>query len=87
MNLLLYSVYEQLGLGELKPTFVTLQLVDRSINDLRGMVEDVLVQVDNFYFPVGFIIIDTQSVVTINAQTPVILGRPFLTTSNVFINF
>ena len=44
INLLPYSVYEQLGLGELKPTPMTLQLADRS-------VEDVLVQVDKFYLP------------------------------------
>ena len=31
VNLLPYSVYKQLGLGELKPTKVTLQLADRSI--------------------------------------------------------
>ena len=51
INLLPYSVYEQLGLGELKPTSMTLQLADRSVRLPRGIVEDVLVQVDKFYFP------------------------------------
>uniref|UniRef100_A0A2N9F006 Aspartic peptidase DDI1-type domain-containing protein n=1 Tax=Fagus sylvatica TaxID=28930 RepID=A0A2N9F006_FAGSY len=41
VNLLPYSVYEQLGLGELKPTKVVLQLADRSIHKPRGIVEDV----------------------------------------------
>uniref|UniRef100_A0A2N9GKN7 Retrotransposon gag domain-containing protein n=1 Tax=Fagus sylvatica TaxID=28930 RepID=A0A2N9GKN7_FAGSY len=41
VNLLPYSVYEQLGLGELKPTKVVLQLADRSIRKPRGIVEDV----------------------------------------------
>lgn len=31
VNLLPYSVYEQLGLGDLKPTSATLQLADRSV--------------------------------------------------------
>ncbi|XP_030497513.2 uncharacterized protein LOC115713165 [Cannabis sativa] len=36
VNLLPYSVYKQLGLGELKPTSITLQLVDRSVKIPRG---------------------------------------------------
>ncbi|KAF5468959.1 hypothetical protein F2P56_013066, partial [Juglans regia] len=44
VNLLPYNVYEQLGLGELKPTPIILQLADRSIKMPRGVVEDVLVQ-------------------------------------------
>ncbi|RVW22052.1 hypothetical protein CK203_109597 [Vitis vinifera] len=51
VNLLPYSVYKQLGLGELKPTSITLSLADRSVKILRGMIEDVLVQVDKFYYP------------------------------------
>ncbi|WJZ81304.1 hypothetical protein VitviT2T_001153 [Vitis vinifera] len=46
VNLLPYSVYQQLGLGE--PTSITLSLADRSVKIPRGMVEDVLVQVDKF---------------------------------------
>jgi hypothetical protein len=41
VNLLPYSVYLQLGLGELKPTSMTLQLVDSSVKIPRGIVEDV----------------------------------------------
>ena len=43
VNLLPYYIYKQLGLCELKPTSVTLQLADRSIKIPRGVVEDVLV--------------------------------------------
>lgn len=52
----------------------------------RGIVEDVLVQVDKFYFPVDFIILDTQPHQGLYPLIPVILGRPFLATSNVIIN-
>jgi hypothetical protein len=58
VNLLPFSIYLQLGLGELKPTSITLQLADRSIRKPRGVVEDVLVKVENFYYPVDFIILD-----------------------------
>ena len=43
VNLLPYSIYNQLGLGEPKATTMTLSLVDRSIKVPRGIVEDVLV--------------------------------------------
>ena len=86
VNLIPYSVYEQLGLGELKPTKTTLQLADRSIRVPRGIVEDILVQVDKFYYPVDFIVLDTQPVLDASTQIPVILGRPFLATSNAIIN-
>ena len=52
VNLLSYSMYKQLGLGELKPTSITLSLADRSIKIPKGAIEDVLIQVDRFYYPV-----------------------------------
>jgi hypothetical protein len=86
VNLLPYSVYVQLGLGELKPTSTTLQLADRSVKVPRGIVEDVLIKVDKFYFPVDFIVLDTEPVYNLGSQIPVILGRPFLATANALIN-
>ena len=55
VNLLPYSVYLQLGLGELKPTTMTLQLANRFVKIPRGIVEDVLIKVDAFYFPIDFV--------------------------------
>ncbi|RVW12405.1 hypothetical protein CK203_099443 [Vitis vinifera] len=86
VNLLPYSVYKQLGLGELKPTSITLSLADRSVKIPRGMIEDVLVQVDNFYYPVDFVVLDTDPIVKETNYVPIILGRPFLATSNAIIN-
>uniref|UniRef100_A0A2N9GTM4 Retrotransposon gag domain-containing protein n=1 Tax=Fagus sylvatica TaxID=28930 RepID=A0A2N9GTM4_FAGSY len=86
VNLLPFSVYLQLGLGELKPTFVTLQLADRSVRKPRGVVEDVLVKVENFYYPVDFIILDIEPTLHPSANIPIILGRHFLATANALIN-
>ncbi|BBH05634.1 hypothetical protein Prudu_017081 [Prunus dulcis] len=61
-----HAQLEQLGLGELKPTSITLQLADRLFKIPR--------------------VLDTEPVVHSNSQTPVILGRPFLATSNAHIN-
>ena len=52
----------------------------------KGVVEDVLVQVEKFYFPIDFIILDMHPVSNANFQISVILGRPFLATSNALIN-
>jgi hypothetical protein len=86
VNLLPYSVYLKLGLGELKPTTVTFQLANRSLKRPQGILEDVLIKVDKFYFPVDFIVIDTELVHDVVNQIPVILGRPFLATANALIN-
>ena len=87
VNLLPYSVYKQLGLGELKPTNITLSLADRSVKIPKGIVEDVLVKVDKFYYPVDFVVLDTEPVVEGTNQVPIILRRPFFATSNAIINF
>ena len=86
VNLLPYSMYKQLGLGELKPTSITLSLADRSIKIPKGTIEDVLIQVDRFYYPVDFVILDTEPVAVGTNHVPIILGRPFLATLNAIIN-
>ena len=86
VNLLPYLVYKQLGLGELKPTIITLSLADRSIKIPKGTVEDVLIQVDKFYYPVDFVVLDTEPVAVGANYVPIILGRPFLVTSYAIIN-
>jgi hypothetical protein len=64
----------QLGLGELKPTSMTLKLADRLVKVPRGIVEDVLINVDKFYFPVDFILLDTEPIQNLGSQIQVILG-------------
>ena len=75
----------KLGLGELHPTPVVLQLIDRSMKIPRGIVEDVLIQLDKFYFPVDFIVIDTQPIQDSRKHILIILGRPFLATADAHI--
>ena len=86
VNLLPYSMYKQLGLGELKPTNITLSLADRSVKIPKGIVEDVLVKVEKFYYPVDFVVLDTEQIACGPNHMPIILGRPFLATSNAIIN-
>ena len=86
VNLLPYSMYKQLELGELKPTSIILSLADKSIKIPKGTVEDVLIQVDKFYYPVDFVVLETEPPPAGANYVPIILGRPFLATSNVIIN-
>ena len=86
VNLLPYSVYKQLGLGELKPTNITLSLADRSVKIPKGIVEDVLVKIEKFYYPVDFVVLDIEPIANEPNHVPIILGRPFLATANAIIN-
>ena len=86
VNLLPYSMYKQLGLGELKPTNVTLSLADRSVKIPKGIVEDVLVKVDKFYYLVDFVVLDTEPTENGPNHVLIILGRPFLAKANAIIN-
>ena len=74
VNLLPYSVYKQLGLGELKSTSITLSLADRSVKFPRGIIEDVLIQIDNFYYLVDFVVLDTHQGTSGLNHVPIILG-------------
>ncbi|XP_062089006.1 uncharacterized protein LOC133795570 [Humulus lupulus] len=82
INLMPLSVFKRLQLGEAKPTIVTLQLVDRSLAHPRGVIEDVLVKVEKFIFPVDFKVLDMEE----DNNVPIILGRPFLATGQALID-
>ena len=44
-------------------------------------------QVDKFYYPVDFVVLDTEPATSTANYVPIILGRPFLSTSNAIINY
>ncbi|GKE39412.1 reverse transcriptase domain-containing protein [Tanacetum coccineum] len=77
-----YSTYTTLGLGDLIPTKLIVELADRTVKRPKGIVENVLVGIDKFTFPVDFIILDIPE----DFKTPLILGRPFLSTDHAIIN-
>jgi len=87
VNLLPFTIYERFGQGELKPTKIVPQVADRSTRIPRGVVEDVLINVGEFIFPIDFIVLDTERVPAAESHIPVILGRLFLSISNALINY
>ncbi|KAH9771738.1 hypothetical protein KPL71_012802 [Citrus sinensis] len=82
INFMHLSVFKQLGVGECRPTTVTLQLADRSHAYPEGKIEDVLVKVDKFIFLVDFIVLDFEA----DKEVPIILERPFLATGKTLID-
>ncbi|XP_073057423.1 uncharacterized protein [Primulina eburnea] len=82
INLMPYSCFEKLGIGEVKPTTISLQLADRSIKYPRGVVDDVLVKVDKFIFLVDFVLLDMEE----DHEIPLFLCRPFLATGKALID-
>ncbi|KAL4362790.1 hypothetical protein GQ457_04G015970 [Hibiscus cannabinus] len=82
INLMPKSVFQRLGIGNVRPTTVMLQLVDRSYVHPEGKIEDILVRVDKFIFPADFIVLDCEA----DEHAPIILGRPFLATGRILID-
>jgi hypothetical protein len=74
-------IYDQLNHDSLVPTSLHLQLVDQSIRRLVGIMEDILVRIRNYFVPVEFVVLEMD----VCHQIPLILGRPFLSTTGATI--
>ena len=74
INLMPLSVVKRLSLGELNPIDMTLQMTDRIMAQLEGVLEDVLIKVGKFIFPMDFVVMDMEE----DTQVPLLLGKPFL---------
>ncbi|XP_022863094.1 uncharacterized protein LOC111383246 [Olea europaea var. sylvestris] len=83
INLIPLPLYRKLGLRDPKAASIILQLVDRTLKHPYGIVEDMLIKTGKFIFPVDFIILDIKEA----SQIPIILGRPFLSTSWALLDF
>jgi len=73
---------ERLCIGELKPTKMTLQLADRSVKYLAGIIEDIPVKVGLIYISDDFVVMEMEE----DFQVPILLGRPFLATAGATID-
>nr|GFB46524.1 hypothetical protein [Tanacetum cinerariifolium] len=61
---------------------MVLELADRTISKPTGVAENVFVKVGKFYFPADFVILDFVA----DPRVPLILGRPFLSTTHALID-
>lgn len=72
VSLMPLSVCNKLGIGEMKPTNVSLQLVDRSVKYPIKVLEDVSIKVTLIYIPNNFIIMDIKE----DPCVPIIIDMP-----------
>ncbi|XP_024041424.1 uncharacterized protein LOC112098931 [Citrus clementina] len=80
INVMPRSIYSSLNVGPLKETGVIIQLADRSNAYPDGVLEDVLVQVNELVFPADFYVLDMEDDNSSNS-VPILLGKPFLKTA------
>ncbi|CAN6685869.1 unnamed protein product [Malus baccata var. baccata] len=85
INVMPYSIYASMNLGALKNDGVIIQLADRSNAYPKGVLEDVLVQVNNLVFPADFYVLEMDE--SDHAPSlPILLGRPFMKTARTKID-
>ncbi|KAL4331831.1 hypothetical protein GQ457_07G011150 [Hibiscus cannabinus] len=77
-------IYKMITNDPLKDTKVTIQPADRSVINLEGLLENILVEVDELIFPVVFYVINMENDQS-NTSSKILLGRPFLSTANTEI--
>ncbi|RDX73489.1 hypothetical protein CR513_46901, partial [Mucuna pruriens] len=77
INVMPASTYRSLNFGDLEPTGMTIQLANRSIVQPLGVLEDVLIQVNELIFPADFYVLNMEDETSGKGST-LILGRPFL---------
>jgi hypothetical protein len=82
VSLMPHTVFKRIGMGDLKPTRMTIQLADTSSRKPLGIVEDVPVRVGKFFVPADFVVMDMIE----DKDVPIILGRPFLRTARAIFD-
>jgi hypothetical protein len=73
--------YDNLIGEPLFPTYTQLQMVDQTIQFLDGIAKDIFMKIQDDYVPTDFMILDMG----MDEEIPLILGRPFLNTTNAII--
>ncbi|XP_023734919.1 uncharacterized protein LOC111882785 [Lactuca sativa] len=66
----------------LKATRMTIHMANRSVTHPRGIVEDILVKIGKFVFPIDFVVMDMKE----DHDVPIILGRPLLNTVGALVD-
>nr|GEW60831.1 reverse transcriptase domain-containing protein [Tanacetum cinerariifolium] len=82
INLMPLSMWNKLGLLDLSPMCMTLELTNHSISRSVMVAEDVFIKVGTFHFPADFVVVDFDA----DPRVPLILGRSFLKTRRALID-
>ncbi|GJS21146.1 zinc knuckle CX2CX4HX4C containing protein [Tanacetum coccineum] len=82
INVMPFSMFKRLSIGNLQPTSMIIEMVDLTKKAPRGIIENVLVQIEKFIFSVYFIVIDIVE----DPKAPLIFERPLIATSYLRID-
>ncbi|GKA15239.1 hypothetical protein Tco_0694986, partial [Tanacetum coccineum] len=77
------SMYKRLGMGKLAPINMVIEMADNTKCTPKGIVENLLVKINKFIFPVDFVILDMIE----DFKMPIILGRPLLATAHAKVSY
>ncbi|KAI3821734.1 hypothetical protein L1987_09306 [Smallanthus sonchifolius] len=76
------TIFDKMNLNKLQPTQSELRLTNRTVRYPKGIAEDVLIKINEFVFPVDFVVVDIKG----GTRCPLILGRLFLNTALALID-
>nr|XP_009778928.1 PREDICTED: uncharacterized protein LOC104228197 [Nicotiana sylvestris] len=74
INLMPYFVFKTLGIVQPRPTYMRLQMADRTMKRPLGIIDDVLVRADKFILPANFVMLYCE----VDYEVSIILEIPFL---------
>ena len=63
-------------------TYMQLQMADQSIRFLEEIAKHIMVRIQDHYVPIDFMVLDMGEE---EEDVPIILGRPFLNSTNAII--
>nr|GEX76374.1 hypothetical protein [Tanacetum cinerariifolium] len=82
ISIMPFSMYKRLGIGKLEPINMLIEVADNTKCAPKGIVENLLIKIDKFIFPVNFVILDMVE----DIRMPIILGRPLLASAHAQVD-
>ena len=86
INLMPKSIYYKYKFKDLEPIGLTLQMANGSTSQACRILEDLIVTVEDFKFPIDLVVVDVTNKGD-PSQIPLISGRPFLATAKAITDW
>ncbi|GKB40612.1 hypothetical protein Tco_0885554 [Tanacetum coccineum] len=82
ISIMTFSIYKCLGIGKIEPINMLIEMADNTKCAPKGIVENLLIKIDKFIFPVYFVILNMVE----DFRMPIILGRLLLATAHAQVD-
>ncbi|GJX82503.1 homeodomain-like protein [Tanacetum coccineum] len=82
ISVMSFFMFKRLGPGDPKPIRILIEMANKSMQSPKRIIENVLVKIDKFIFPMDLVILDIVE----DDKVPIILGRPMLATNHARID-